>query len=121
MFYVSAIEDVWPLICSLEDNSRGNHYQCPNCSRTYKHRYILNKHMTYSCTMKSPLGLRCSVCNRNYKMMSSLTKHVKYECGKDPQFQCPHCQYRSKRKDNLRTHIANVHKVSLNNTNGKKV
>lgn len=49
-------------------------------------------------------GTSCE-CGRVYKQKASLYKHKKYECGKEAQFQCPHCPYKSKRKDPLKSHI----------------
>lgn len=51
----------------------------------------------------------CNVCGSTYKRRDKLIRHQKYECGKEPQFQCPQCPHRSKRKDQLTTHIAVKH------------
>ncbi|KAK3915519.1 Longitudinals lacking protein, isoforms A/B/D/L [Frankliniella fusca] len=52
---------------------------------------------------------RCEQCSRVYSHHSSLRNHQKFECGKPAQFGCPLCQYRCKRKGNLKSHIRNVH------------
>ena len=36
-----------------------------------------------------------------------------YECGKEPQFPCPVCPKRLKRKDHLQEHAKNVHGIDL--------
>lgn len=55
----------------------------------------------------------CKNCGKTYKHRGTLTFHQKYECGKDPQFHCPHCGYKSKRKDQLKCHIFTKH-ICLN-------
>lgn len=39
----------------------------------------------------------------------SLYTHKKYKCGKEPQFHCPHCSYKSNYKGNLKQHIFMQH------------
>lgn len=50
-------------------------------------------------------------CGRSYKWKADLTTHLKFECGVQPKFKCPYCSKLSSRKSNLKTHIACVHKV----------
>jgi len=47
----------------------------------------------------------CTQCGKVYMSKGSLTRHLKFECGKEPQFQCPHCPLRTKRKSSLLSHI----------------
>ncbi|XP_073973440.1 longitudinals lacking protein, isoforms A/B/D/L-like [Rhodnius prolixus] len=54
---------------------------------------------------------RCATCNRMYSYRESLYNHQKYECGKLPQFACPYCPYRAKRKGTLKDHLFNKHSV----------
>lgn len=61
---------------------------------------------------------KCSTCNRTYRHYSSLYNHRRYECGKEPQFECPHCSYRAKRKDALTNHVAVIHGL-LHSNNSK--
>ncbi|XP_046663218.1 longitudinals lacking protein, isoforms A/B/D/L-like [Homalodisca vitripennis] len=46
----------------------------------------------------------CSACGRKYKHKASLGKHQKYECGKEAQFQCPVCPYKSFQKGHMVRH-----------------
>ncbi|XP_076383069.1 longitudinals lacking protein, isoforms A/B/D/L-like [Megalopta genalis] len=39
----------------------------------------------------------------------SLQRHVHWECGKEPQFQCPFCPQRCKRKAHWLRHIRRQH------------
>uniref|UniRef100_T1HQ17 C2H2-type domain-containing protein n=1 Tax=Rhodnius prolixus TaxID=13249 RepID=T1HQ17_RHOPR len=54
----------------------------------------------------------CGKCGKSYKTKVGLYNHQKYECGKDPQFPCPHCPYRSKRKGNLKRHVLMEHEAT---------
>lgn len=51
----------------------------------------------------------CDDCGRRYKQKGGLLQHQRYECGKEPQFSCPHCPYKAKRKTNLQSHILFKH------------
>lgn len=53
-------------------------------------------------------------CGRSYKYKWNLNAHKKNECGKEAQFLCPHCPYKSKVKSNLKAHIASQHIAALN-------
>lgn len=53
----------------------------------------------------------CTHCGRGYQLRTSLLNHLKYECGKDPQFKCSECDYRSKLKGNIKGHMKRKHKV----------
>lgn len=56
---------------------------------------------------------RCDACQRVYSHAQSLRNHKKFECGKSAQFGCPHCNYRCKRKGNMKAHILHVHSHCL--------
>ncbi|CAH1399571.1 unnamed protein product [Nezara viridula] len=51
----------------------------------------------------------CDRCGKCYRYKQGLASHKRYECGKEPQFMCPHCDYRAKQKQNLKTHIIIKH------------
>jgi len=40
---------------------------------------------------------RCCNCGKVYRWKNTLYRHLRLECGKEPQFHCPYCPYRSKR------------------------
>lgn len=52
---------------------------------------------------------RCE-CGKVYSNRATLRRHERYECGKEPQFGCPYCPKRCKRKSNLFSHIRIRHK-----------
>lgn len=61
-----------------------------------------------------PVGCQaysCMRCGRSYKFLPSLRNHQKLECGMEPQFACPHCSYRAKRKHHLDSHMRTQHGV----------
>ncbi|XP_006567586.1 longitudinals lacking protein, isoforms A/B/D/L isoform X12 [Apis mellifera] len=59
---------------------------------------------------KKPAGqFGCSRCGRSYMRKDSLQRHVHWECGKEPQFQCPFCPQRCKRKAHWLRHIRRQH------------
>lgn len=55
----------------------------------------------------------CPQCSRNYIRKDSLQRHLNYECGKDPQFQCPFCLQKCKRKEHQIRHIKRQHKDKI--------
>lgn len=59
-------------------------------------------------------GFVCERCGKCYKHKGDLTRHLRYECGLEPQFSCPHCPHRTKRKQDLRTHIGLKHSTFAN-------
>ncbi|KAK3915516.1 Zinc finger protein 875 [Frankliniella fusca] len=46
-------------------------------------------------------GFVCPTCNKSYAHRSSLSHHTRFECGKEPQFKCPHCPHRCKRRGSV--------------------
>lgn len=56
---------------------------------------------------------RCKQCDATYTQKYNLYRHLREECGLDPLHKCLFCDYRSKRKQNLKTHIIAVHKKIL--------
>lgn len=53
----------------------------------------------------------CDRCGRSYMRKDSLQRHMQWECGKEPQFQCPYCTQRCKRKAHWLRHIRRQHDV----------
>ncbi|XP_073977013.1 uncharacterized protein [Rhodnius prolixus] len=45
----------------------------------------------------------CVNCYKRYNHSFTLYRHMRYECGKEPQFQCPYCQYKAKRSPHICT------------------
>lgn len=55
----------------------------------------------------------CPNCSRSYIRKDSLQRHLTYECGKEPQFQCPFCPQKCKRKAHQIRHIRRQHKDKI--------
>ena len=51
----------------------------------------------------------CVQCGRSYMRKDSLQRHVQWECLKEPQFQCPFCPQKCKRKAHWLRHIRRQH------------
>lgn len=54
---------------------------------------------------------KCVNCGKAYVWSYTLKRHMLYECGKEAQFQCPLCDYKSKQKSNLLRHVRCSHNV----------
>lgn len=48
---------------------------------------------------------KCPVCFKTYKYKSHLARHQNYYCGKLPSVKCPLCDYKTFRKDCLKSHL----------------
>ncbi|KAG5331175.1 LOLA3 protein, partial [Acromyrmex charruanus] len=60
--------------------------------------------------VNKPLGqFACARCGRSYRRKDSLQRHEHWECGKEPQFKCPYCPQRCKRKAHWQRHIRRQH------------
>lgn len=57
----------------------------------------------------------CSMCFKNYKYDQSLKMHQRYQCGKEPQFKCNVCSYRTFLKGNMSKHCVRMHGVEYYN------
>ena len=53
----------------------------------------------------------CKKCGRSYAQKQGLFNHVKWKCGKEPQFFCNICSYKTHHKASLNRHILGVHKL----------
>lgn len=52
-------------------------------------------------------------CGKSYLYSSSLYNHKTYFCGKERQFSCPLCSYRSSQKGTLKRHFYVKHKNDI--------
>lgn len=55
---------------------------------------------------------QCLTCGRMYTYHRGLVRHMTYECGVDSKFQCAMCGRPFKRKENMKSHMMNIHKYS---------
>ena len=94
-------EDCWS---SLGSDSTG-----PDGGRTEWSSTSQQNKTTKRSPYEGPGCFPCDSCGKVYKWRRTLQNHLKVECGKDPQFKCPFCPLRSKRKGNIYAHIKAVH------------
>ncbi|KAH1002450.1 hypothetical protein HUJ04_008536 [Dendroctonus ponderosae] len=52
---------------------------------------------------------QCPTCLKRYRHYSSLYNHTKFECGKEKSFACTFCNFKSFRKENLKSHVRVKH------------
>jgi hypothetical protein len=71
---------------------------------------ILQHHQTAASYIGS---FECPGCGRMYRWKQSMVAHYRNECGKEPQFCCPLCPYKSKQKGNLKSHVRFWHPQNL--------
>jgi len=54
---------------------------------------------------------QCLTCGRLYTYHRGLVRHMTYECGVDSKFKCAMCGRPFKRKENMKSHMINIHKL----------
>lgn len=55
---------------------------------------------------------RCEQCGRSYRYRENLLRHIRVECGKEAQFHCIYCKYKTKHKTNLQRHLRSRHQIA---------
>jgi len=51
----------------------------------------------------------CEDCGKVFTWKQSRALHRRLECGKEPQFHCPHCDYKGSQKAHLKSHMERRH------------
>ena len=54
---------------------------------------------------------QCKICIKRYAFLSSLYNHLK-ECNIEPRYKCSQCDYKSKRKGDLKKHVQTKHSIN---------
>lgn len=70
-------------------------------------------HMFTPSPMNETPELQCPNCLRMYKTPAKLRAHMKKYCLKEKKYPCFFCDYRSKRRDHIRRHMASIHAEQL--------
>ncbi|KAF2905477.1 hypothetical protein ILUMI_00697 [Ignelater luminosus] len=82
-------------------------------SNSVKGESCRSKAKPSSSTNRKRGHFECLQCGRSYGRKDSLQRHLMYECGKEPQFQCPFCPQKFKRKTHQVRHIKRQHKDKI--------
>lgn len=53
--------------------------------------------------------MKCELCQKDYTSLNSLRTHQQYYCGKEAQYKCSFCGYKSIRMSNVKRHVLNIH------------
>uniref|UniRef100_T1HQ33 C2H2-type domain-containing protein n=1 Tax=Rhodnius prolixus TaxID=13249 RepID=T1HQ33_RHOPR len=104
--------------CPYQAKLKGCNYDCHICGKRYSSQGALYNHVKFVCGTTKCSSCNCNGCGRRYvcdgcgKSYASacgLKTHTKWECGKEPNFNCPHCSYKTKRKGSLKRHMLTLH------------
>ncbi|KYN03478.1 hypothetical protein ALC62_05605 [Cyphomyrmex costatus] len=99
-------------------------YRCCFCNSPYPTTSHLKSHLTRGCFMDPTFSIEkrrnlnkiesrnyvCPKCSQGYKNKRTLNTHLRMACGREPKFQCPYCDLKSKHPPNIYTHIRRKHK-----------
>lgn len=79
---------------------------CYICGKDRSTEADLRKHMKKHRDGKD---FQCDVCGFASVQLKKIIQHRRMHTGEKPHL-CPHCTYRSSRRDNLRSHVRRMHK-----------
>ncbi|GAB6027810.1 hypothetical protein CHUAL_002040 [Chamberlinius hualienensis] len=82
---------------------------CETCGRRFKEIRTYKKHQQVH---KGIIKANCDICGK-IVMASSLKRHMKIHLSDEKPHQCHLCSYATRARFNLRIHLRNVHKVSM--------
>ncbi|XP_058801177.1 zinc finger Y-chromosomal protein-like [Phymastichus coffea] len=82
------------------------YYQCAHCQYESRNKQPLQNHMmARHCEQ---VNKECPKCHVILKNQMCLNSHLQY-CGKAADHRCEHCPFRTRYKNHLKRHLANVH------------
>ncbi|KAJ8388892.1 hypothetical protein AAFF_G00126480 [Aldrovandia affinis] len=82
------------------DHTNRKPLKCPECSKTFRHRSVLELHMRIHSRDKP---FQCKVCGKSFKFSSYLQQHLIIHTGQKP-FKCPDCGKDFAFLQNMKTH-----------------
>ncbi|XP_018571063.1 RE1-silencing transcription factor-like [Anoplophora glabripennis] len=92
--------------CTGKDTDLHNSpLSCPVCGKDRKNETSLSVHMVKH---KSGKHFCCDLCKFKSIQLKKIIQHRRMHTGEKPHL-CPHCSYRSSRRDNLRSHVRRMH------------
>ncbi|XP_011686568.1 PREDICTED: longitudinals lacking protein, isoform G isoform X6 [Wasmannia auropunctata] len=106
------------------DSNHISGYRCCFCNSPYPTTAHLKSHLTRGCFKDPTFSIEkrrsnnimesknyvCPNCSQGYKNKRTLNTHLRIACGREPKFQCPYCDLKSKHAPNIYTHIRRKHK-----------
>lgn len=123
---------------STFDSNHIGENRCRFCNSPYPTVAHLKSHLTRGCFMDPSFSMDqrrssnrqesrnyvCPNCSQGYKNKRTLATHIRNTCGREPKFQCPYCDLKSKHPPNIYTHIRRKHKgedlfLIVNNNDSK--
>ena len=81
--------------------------ECPQCSRPFKDKYGLEKHVKFFHSDETPH--HCADCSKTFKQVGHLNVHIKFVHQKLRPFPCSYCTKPFVSKYKLEEHIKVVH------------
>ena len=58
-------------------SSNDNQFNCEYCSKDFKYKSLLNRHLQKSCQVKFMKTYKCNYCDKEFQKMGALTTHKK--------------------------------------------
>lgn len=81
-------------------------FKCRKCKEIFTNDLQYWQHREHCLPEKQFI---CQQCNREYASAQSFYNHRRYECGKPPMHRCPFCDYQTRLKGNLKSHMGRRH------------
>lgn len=81
-------------------------FECPKCGKTYKEKYMLNKHLSVHDSVRK---YKCPTCGKSFKCSSNYKQHEKIHAKDRVRFECDMCEANFLSKATMRHHIITAH------------
>jgi hypothetical protein len=98
-------------IFSFGTSGSWNHIVIPSNDENFGMRQSVSSQLLTSDVGQPVKRFKCDKCGKMYTWKQGLLDHLRFVCGKDPQFHCNICTYKSHRKGNFTRHMISLHKV----------
>ena len=95
---------------TLRPAQEGGMFTCDFCPAAFNTKALCHRHMSQNHNVQLPYS--CHVCGKGFTSLSGHEKHIK-SAHVEKRFVCPICDNRFGRKDNLKYHMKNIHKLTI--------
>lgn len=92
----------------VADLEQAKPFKCHQCDKCFVHKSRLDAHLNVH---ENPKPLNCDLCAQVFTSRGKLQYHM--QMHKEQIFACPHCEFKSRTKNNLDQHVRNVHTKDL--------